>query len=378
MSNVIEFNPEFRKDIESGKYEVQTAGGRKVEIIDWECKCYDRKDIVAKVLSGNGESENIMRYYSDGHLISGNISGPCQKDLVLVKKEGGEEEKQESEPVSNFFQYRPKIESGELVAVTEFGEPAEIVKWDCKGKYPILAVIFDGDTSDSCFYDENGNSFSDGSKLIVKEDISKEYPEGFIQTVCENLDSFVQDQYFPAEILEAVKKVIKASGETMETNKPGTQKELEETLMSYLYSPSTSYSQDKAKEITKTICDISRKVQFDVEVSEQSVPLSETEKLVKDAILHSIKNGKLGHVEVKSITTYLAKLLEQEKPQQKEENSSPSWLVSDRDQYFSGYKKSPVHGALVLSKGLLSQDKITVTDRVKKGDIYFPLTSIKR
>jgi hypothetical protein len=376
MNKIIEFNPELRSDIESGKYEVQTRNGRKVNIIDWECKCYNRNDIIAKVLSENGESENIMRYYSDGQLVSDSTPGPRQNDLVLVINE--EDDKKE-EPKADFLQFRAAIESGELRAVTEFGEPAEIVKWDCQGKYPILAAIYDGDTTDACFYDETGTSAT-GSRLFVRNKLSviENYPEGFTQTVCEYLNSMIEDQYFPDELLEILKKIPKISEKATETGAPMIQQELEDTLMSYLYSPATSYSQDKAKEITKTICDISRKVQFDVEVSEQSVPLSETEKLVKDAILRSIKNGKLGHVEVKSITTYLTKLLEQEKPQQKEENSSPSWLVSDRDQYFSEYKKSPVHGALVLSKGLLSQDKITVTDRVKKGDIYFPLTSIKR
>ena len=107
------------------------------------------------------------------------------------------------------------------------------------------------------------------------------------------------------------------------------------------------------------------------------MPLSENEKLVKDVILRSVGNGKLGNVEVKSITTYLTELLKSPEEPQKE-NDRPSWLVSDKDMYFSGYKESPIHGALVLRKSLLGQDKIIITDRVKKGDIYFPLTNIKR
>jgi len=50
--------------------------------------------------------------------------------------------------------------------VTEYAEPVEIVKWNCKGKYPVLAVIYDGDTDDACFYTEDGVSIS-GSKLIL-------------------------------------------------------------------------------------------------------------------------------------------------------------------------------------------------------------------
>ena len=374
MSKIIEFDPRLRSDIESGKYEVQTRNGRKASIIDWECKCYDRNDIVAKVSSGNGKSENIMKYYSDGHLISDSVSGPREKDLVLVMKE--EEVKEEPKPQeTNFLQYRPALESGELVAVTEFGEPAEIVKWDCQGKYPILAAIYDGDTTDACFYDENGTS-STGSTLLVK--ISPgDYPEGFIKTLCEELNSLVKDQYFPQEVLDAAKKLLEESGRPVEKETPKALKELEDTAMSYLYSSATSYSQDKAKEMAKSLCDISRRLQFKVEVSDQNVPLSENEKLVKDAILHSVGNGKLGNVEVKSITTYLTELLKSPEEPQKE-NDRPSWLISDKDMYFSGYKKSPIHGALVLRKSLLGQDKIIITDRVKKGDIYFPLTNIKR
>lgn len=377
MSKIIEFDPGLRKDIESGKYEVQTRNGRKVNIIDWECKCYDRNDIVAKVSSGNGKSENIMKYYTSGHLISDSTSGPREKDLVLVMKE--EENKEEPGPQeTSFLQYRPALESGELMAVTEFGEPAEIVKWDCQGKYPILAAIYDGDTTDACFYDENGTSFSDGSKLLVKKKVSPEdYPEGFIKTVCEELNGLVEDQYFPQEVLDAAKKLLETSGRPIEKETPKTPKELEDTAMSYLYSSATSYSQDKAKEMAKSLCDISRRLQFKIEVSDQNVPLSENEKLVKDAILRSVGNGKLGNVEVKSITTYLTELLKSPEEPQKE-SDRPSWLVSDKDLYFSGYKESPIHGALVLRKSLLGRDKIIITDRVKKGDIYFPLTNIKR
>ena len=63
---------------------------------------------------------------------------------------------------------RDDIISGKVSVFTEHGEPVEIVKWDCKGKYPILACIFDGDTDDACFYDLSGVSAT-GSKLMVKD-----------------------------------------------------------------------------------------------------------------------------------------------------------------------------------------------------------------
>ena len=55
---------------------------------------------------------------------------------------------------------RDKIESGEYKVFTSFGEPVEIVKWDCKGEYPILACIYDGDTDDAAFYTKDGKAMS--------------------------------------------------------------------------------------------------------------------------------------------------------------------------------------------------------------------------
>ena len=51
--------------------------------------------------------------------------------------------------------------------VTEFGEPVEIVKWNCRGLYPILAVIDDGNTDDCCFYKEDGVSMGGDHLYIV-------------------------------------------------------------------------------------------------------------------------------------------------------------------------------------------------------------------
>lgn len=67
----------------------------------------------------------------------------------------------------SFINYRSQIESGILRVVTDLGEPVEIVKWNCRGKYPILAVISSGDTDDSCFYSEEGISFHGSDKLCV-------------------------------------------------------------------------------------------------------------------------------------------------------------------------------------------------------------------
>ena len=66
------------------------------------------------------------------------------------------------------IKYRPLIEIGEYKVVTDCGESVEIVKWNCKGKCPILAVIDDGDTSDSCFFTEDGSSLNEKDWLYIE------------------------------------------------------------------------------------------------------------------------------------------------------------------------------------------------------------------
>lgn len=73
------------------------------------------------------------------------------------------------------LKYRAQIESGYCKVFTSASEPVEIVKWDCKGKYPILAVIDDGDTHDSCFYDLQGVSMDGNDYLLLAvPDIDRE------------------------------------------------------------------------------------------------------------------------------------------------------------------------------------------------------------
>ena len=81
--------------------------------------------------------------------------------------------------------YWPEIESGRYKVVTEHGEPVEIVKWDCKGKYPILAVINDGDTDDSCFFGPDGTSPSSKEKLFILTDEPEltEFEKGVEETL---------------------------------------------------------------------------------------------------------------------------------------------------------------------------------------------------
>lgn len=74
-----EFNLE---DFRNGA-EIRTKNGRKVRILCTDAKSYNREDIIALVMSENGKSENIIRYYPNGHLISAGNNGECEKDLVI-------------------------------------------------------------------------------------------------------------------------------------------------------------------------------------------------------------------------------------------------------------------------------------------------------
>lgn len=70
------------------------------------------------------------------------------------------------------IKYRPQIESGEYKVVTDCGEPVEIVKWNCKGECPILAVIDDGDVEDTCFFNEAGISpHGTDSLYVITEEV---------------------------------------------------------------------------------------------------------------------------------------------------------------------------------------------------------------
>lgn len=323
MKKIIDFDPSLRTEIESGRYKVQTKIGLEATIIDWERKCYDREnDLVVKVKGKDKKSENVFYYYHDGRLISDSTTGPRNNDLVLVYEE---EEKEETR--TPFSQYRPALESGDLVAVTEFGEPVEIVKWNCRGKYPILAIIDDGDTDDSCFYDIFGVSMSGSQLTTVKasEVHKKDYPEGFIQTVCEYLDNFVEDRYFPSEVLEAAEKLLKASGQEI--------------------SPSDE----------------------SLEVIDFNVPLGDDEVKVKREVLSAIKNGKLSHVEIKAMTSNLRKLLTPEKP--KEDPNKLHWRLAEQDSdfYIPQY---------VVRKSIFGKNKLVKTRRIKKGEYYCPIDKI--
>lgn len=53
--------------------------------------------------------------------------------------------------------------------VTCYGEPAKIVFTEGLGQRPILAVIWDGDTTDCAWYTIDGKDFSGKQGLFFKE-----------------------------------------------------------------------------------------------------------------------------------------------------------------------------------------------------------------
>ena len=53
--------------------------------------------------------------------------------------------------------------------VTNFGEPAKVVFTDGMGKYPVLIVIWDGDTTDSCWCTTDGKNMMGYQELFFKD-----------------------------------------------------------------------------------------------------------------------------------------------------------------------------------------------------------------
>lgn len=69
--------------------------------------------------------------------------------------------------------HKDKIVSGQWKVITSYGDPVEILKWDCRVKHPILAYIFHNKVDRVAFYTENGEGL-DGDHLLIITDISEE------------------------------------------------------------------------------------------------------------------------------------------------------------------------------------------------------------
>ena len=80
----IPFDQSYIPQIKNGAIEVETKNGHKVKIISWDAKSAGRDDdIIALVANTDGNTENVWRYYSDGHLIS-DSSNKGDKDLYVI------------------------------------------------------------------------------------------------------------------------------------------------------------------------------------------------------------------------------------------------------------------------------------------------------
>lgn len=114
------------------------------------------------------------------------------------------------------IKYRPQIESGEYKVVTDCGESVEIVKWNCKGKCPILAVIDDGDTSDSCFFTEDGSSLNEKDWLYI-ETPESELTE-FEQAVGVSIGSWnAKSEESKARVREVANKLLKLARKQLDS-----------------------------------------------------------------------------------------------------------------------------------------------------------------
>ncbi len=82
----IPFSIDYKPQIESGEYKVETKNGVSVRIICWDAKgSNDRKDIIGLTSSSLG-SENLQRYDIMGHLIADSAK-IGNKDLLVVTPE---------------------------------------------------------------------------------------------------------------------------------------------------------------------------------------------------------------------------------------------------------------------------------------------------
>ena len=65
------YDPKYKTQILSGIVEVETKNGLPVKILSMDAKTADRMDdIIALVTCADGITQNVQRYYSDGHLIA--------------------------------------------------------------------------------------------------------------------------------------------------------------------------------------------------------------------------------------------------------------------------------------------------------------------
>lgn len=109
------------------------------------------------------------------------------------------------------------ILSGKYKVQTENGTPVEIVKWDCEGKYPILACINYKNKPTPCFYTEEGLDEC-RSRLVLYYEIEETALEKVLDELIGKIDEdfALQVSDYSPYIEEFLPKIRKAVAEEKE------------------------------------------------------------------------------------------------------------------------------------------------------------------
>lgn len=112
---------------------------------------------------------------------------------------------------------KPDILSGKYKVQTENGIPVEIVKWDCEGKYPILACINHKNRPTPCFYTEEGLDEC-RSRLVLYYEIEETALEKVLDELVGKIDEdfALQVSDYSSYIREFLPKIRKALAEEKE------------------------------------------------------------------------------------------------------------------------------------------------------------------
>ena len=109
--------------------------------------------------------------------------------------------------------HKDKIVSGQWKVITGHNVPVEIVKWDCRGEYPILACIPHDKVDCPAFYTENGEGLNDDYLLIVTDILEEEeLTELTLEAIRVAINSvqipYEQRALYSSKVLPYVKKLL--------------------------------------------------------------------------------------------------------------------------------------------------------------------------
>lgn len=109
---------------------------------------------------------------------------------------------------------KPDILSGKYKVQTEHGISVDILKWDCEGKYPILACINHKNRPTPCFYTEEGLDEC-RSKLVLYYEIEETALEKVLDELIGKIDEdyALQVPEYDSYIREFLPKIRKAAEE---------------------------------------------------------------------------------------------------------------------------------------------------------------------